>query len=46
MAVSPQVLPAAVSPGARFVVVSPVVTAMTMKHSAESTVPVMLSLEP
>ena len=46
VAVSPQVLPTAVSAGARTVVVKPGVAAVTMKHSALETVPVMLSLEP
>ena len=46
MAVSPQVLPTAVSSGATIVVVNPGVAGVTLKHSAESGVPEMLSLEP
>jgi hypothetical protein len=46
VAVSPQELPTAVALGGRIVVVSPLVTAMTLKHSAGSAVPEMLSLEP
>jgi hypothetical protein len=46
VAVSPQVLPTEVPLGGRMVVVKPGVAAVTRKHSAESTVPEMLSLEP
>ena len=46
VAVSPQVLPTAVSPGATIVVDRPGVAARTATHSAESGVPEMLSLEP
>ena len=46
VAVSPQVLPTEVALGGRIVVVSPLVTAMALRHSAESAVPVTLSLEP
>jgi hypothetical protein len=46
VAVSPQVLPTAVLPGGRIVVNIPPVTAMALKHSAGSAVPVTLSLEP
>ena len=46
VAVSPQVLPTAVSSGATIVVANPGVAGVTAKHSAESGVPEMLSLEP
>ena len=46
VAVSPQVLPIAVSAGGRTVVVNPGVAGVTAKHSAGSAVPEMLSLEP
>jgi hypothetical protein len=46
VAVSPQVLPTEVALGGRIVVVSPLVTAMALRHSARSAVPVTLSLEP
>jgi hypothetical protein len=46
VAVSPQVLPTAVSVGGRILVVSPLVAATAVKHSAELAVPVTLSLEP
>ena len=46
VAVSPQALPTDVSVGGTIVVVSPLVTAMALKHSAGSAVPVTLSLEP
>jgi hypothetical protein len=46
VAVSPQVLPTAVSVGLTIAVVRPGVDASTLKHSALSGVPKMLSLEP
>jgi hypothetical protein len=46
VAVSPQVLPTALLLGGRIVVVKPGVAAPTLRHSAESAVPEMLSLEP
>jgi hypothetical protein len=46
VAVSPQVLPTAVSVGSTIVVVKPGVAALTLKHSVLETVPPMLSLEP
>ena len=46
VAVSPQGLPTEVSVGATTVVVNPGVAAVTLRHSAESAVPVTLSLEP
>jgi hypothetical protein len=46
VAVSPHGLPTALLLGGRMVVVKPGVAAPTLKHSAESAVPEMLSLEP
>jgi hypothetical protein len=46
VAVSPQVLPTDVAAGGSMVVVSPLVTAITLRHSAGSAVPETLSLEP
>jgi hypothetical protein len=46
VAVSPHVLPTAVSAGGTIVVVKPGAAAPTLKHSALETVPPMLSLEP
>jgi hypothetical protein len=46
VAVSPQVLPTEVTPGGRIVVVRMLVAALTLKHSALSGVPAMLSLDP
>jgi hypothetical protein len=46
VAVSPQGLPTAVSAGGRIEVVKPGVAAVTVKHSAGSAVPPVLSLEP
>ena len=46
VAVSPQGLPTEVSLGVTTVVVKPGVAAVTVRHSAGSAVPEMLSLEP
>ena len=46
VAVSPQVLPTEVALGGRIVVVRPGVAAVTLRHSAGSAVPEMLSSEP